>query len=735
MDFEKLNNPEQLSSLRVRMQEESENHSGKKIRVCCGTACSVMGSREIWQAFRDRLDNGKNKQDVEVVKTGCQGLCQKGPVMKVEPQGFFYQKAGVETVDEVVNKTLAAGMPVRRLLYRNSLIDMPAEKMEQIPFYEKQFRITLKKNGIIDPCNIYHYIAAGGYAPLEKALLSMTGEQVISEIRASGLRGRGGAGFPTGKKWDSVRQAQAPTKLIIANGDEGDPGAFMDRSIMEGDPQSLLEGMILCAYAVQARHGIIYVRHEYPLAVKNLRTAIKQAEGLGILGNNILGTGLAFSVDVREGAGAFVCGEETALIQSVMGSRGMPVPRPPFPAEKGLWNMPTVINNVETLSQVPHIILGGSENFSRIGTEKSKGTKVFALTGKVNNTGLIEVPMGITLREIIFDIGGGILNNRKFKAVQTGGPSGGCLSEDHLDLPIDYDSLIQAGSMMGSGGIVVMDEDNCIVDIAKFFLSFTQKESCGKCTPCRAGTFEMLEILENITSGRGRKGDIERLEHMANLIKESSLCGLGKTAPNPILSTIKYFREEYEEHIADKFCRAKVCKGIGVYRIEGSECFLCGLCKKVCAFDAVRETKDGFYIDKDYCTQCRACYTVCPVDAVKIGKEVLPWVIPEQCEGCSDCVDACIAHGLKMYKTEKEGIFLPWLTVPDACVSCGKCAAVCATGGVIMTTYVEDAKKRFLSKRPLGLRIDDEKGTADTSGRDTYVSEQSGAAEPERKKS
>jgi NAD-dependent dihydropyrimidine dehydrogenase PreA subunit len=371
--------------------------------------------------------------------------------------------------------------------------------------------------------------------------------------------------------------------------------------------------------------------------------------------------------------------------------------------------MPTIINNVETLSQIPYIIMNGADNYRRIGTEKSSGTKVFALTGKVINTGLIEVPMGITLREIIFDIGGGILNNREFKAVQTGGPSGGCLSEEHLDLPVDYDSLSEVGSMMGSGGMVVMDEDNCIVDVAKYFLSFTQKESCGKCPPCRIGTYQMLDILEKITSGNGEEGDIERLEEIGNLVKSGSLCGLGKTAPNPVLSTIKYFREEYEEHITDKFCRAKVCSGIGVYRIEGSECFLCGLCKKACALDAVKEIRNGFYIDQDHCTKCKACYLVCPINAVKIGKEVLPWVIPEQCEGCSDCVDACMVHGLKMFKTAKEGVFLPWLPEPDECVSCGKCASVCATGGIIMTTYIDEAKERFLNKRPKGLIIDDEK--------------------------
>lgn len=712
----KIKGLQDLKNLRSTLEKEFSSGNGKKVSVCCGTACSVMGAHKISQAFEDSLSRSPHGKGVELVRTGCQGLCQKGPVMKVEPDGYFYQKVSDEKVNEIIVKSLSAGVPVRRLLYRKSAVDEPIEKMDNISFYGKQKRITLKNNGVIDPCNIYHYIAAGGYVALEKALFTMTDRQVVEEVRKSGLRGRGGAGFPTGQKLAAGKEASGDIKLLIANGDEGDPGAFMDRSLMEGDPQSVLEGMLICAYASNARYGFVYVRHEYPLAVKNLKIAIKQAEELGFLGENILGTGFQFSIDIREGAGAFVCGEETALIKSIMGYRGMPSPRPPFPAIEGLWNVPTLINNVETLSQIPHIILNGADNFRSIGTESSSGTKVFALTGKVINTGLIEVPMGITLREIIFDIGGGILNDKKFKAVQTGGPSGGCLSEDHLDLPVDYDSLIQAGSMMGSGGIVVMDEDTCMVEMAKFFLSFTKKESCGKCPPCRIGTYHMLNMLEKITSGNGEEGDIERLEKIGMFIKEGSLCGLGKSAPNPVLSTIRYFREEYEEHITDKFCRAHVCSGIGVYRIEGAECFHCGLCKKVCAYSAVMETTEGFYIDKDHCTQCRACYLVCPINAVKIGKEVLPWVIPEQCEGCSDCVDACIVHGLKMYKTKKEGMFLPWLAEPNECVSCGKCAAVCATGGIIMTTYINEAIDRFLNKRPQGLIVNNEQDDPEPSG-------------------
>lgn len=695
----------ELGNLRSHLKSMSAETARNRVRVCCGTACSAMGSSQVVKAFEEKktVDN----LDMEIVKTGCQGLCQKGPVMKVEPHDYFYKSVGHGRVREIIDKNFSRGIPVRRLLYRESAGDDPIIKMDDIPFYRKQMRVTLRNNGLIDPCNIHHYIVQDGFAALEKMFDSMSPDKVVEEVKSSRLRGRGGAGFPSGMKWEVAKHAPGKIKLVIANGDEGDPGAFMDRSLMEGDPQSIIEGMIICAYAINARYGFIYVRHEYPLAVKNLTMAIRQAEELGVLGENILGTGCDFSISLREGAGAFVCGEETALIKSIEGSRGWPTPRPPYPAMDGLWHMPTAINNVETLAQIPHIILNGADHYRGIGTENSTGTKVFALTGKVVNTGLIEVPMGVTLKEIIYDIGGGLMDNKKFKAVQTGGPSGGCLSEEHLDLPVDYDSLAEVGSMMGSGGIVVMDEDNCMVEIAKFFLSFTQKESCGKCPPCRIGTHEMLKILEKITSGRGEEGDIERLEKMGNLVKFGSLCGLGQTAPNPVLSSIKYFREEYEEHIKDKYCRANVCTGIGVYRIESSECFLCGLCKKACAYNAIRETKEAFYIDKDNCTKCKACYTVCPVNAVKIGREILPWVIPEQCEGCSDCVDACIVHGLQMCKTEKEGIFLPWLSDPDQCVSCGKCAAVCATGGVVLTTHIKEAQERFLTKRPLGLIIDD----------------------------
>jgi len=466
-------------------------------------------------------------------------------------------------------------------------------------------------------------MSAGGYGAVEKMFSSMTPDQVIEEMRKANLRGRGGAGFPAGVKWAHSKKAPGTIKIVIANGDEGDPGAFMDRSIMEGDPHSLLEGMLICAYAINAHHGFIYVRHEYPLAIKTLHAAIKQAEEIGLLGENILGTGFDFTMHIREGAGAFVCGEATALVASIEGRRGFPHARPPRVSEPGggPWGYPSNLNNIETYACVPPIIEKGADWFLGIGTITSPGTKVFALTGKVNNTGLVEVPMGITLREIIFDIGGGIIGKKKFKAVQTGGPSGGCIPEKYLDLPVDFDSLPKVGSIMGSGGMVVMDEDNCMVDVAKFFLSFTQAESCGKCPTCRIGTYQMLQILEKITSGNGEKGDIERLEKMGRLVKAGSLCGLGQSAPNPVLTTIKYFREEYEEHIYHKYCGAKVCN-LGIFVIDQKECILCGLCKRACAFDAVKETRRSFFIDRDYCRKCKACYYVCPVNAVKVVKKM-----------------------------------------------------------------------------------------------------------------
>jgi len=617
----KLHTIEDLTNLRKLLTEETFRPEVPRIRLCSGTACTATGSPKVVTALEEEA--AKRGITLDVVKTGCQGLCQKGPVMKVEPQGIFYQKVKPGHAKSILAYTVIGGTPFRQSLYRDNILSEPIPEMMDVPFYKKQLRIALRNNGVIDPRNIYHYIAVGGYSALEKALGSMTPDQVLDEVDKANLRGRGGAGFPAGKKWKHTKSDKSKVKFVIANGDEGDPGAFMDRSVMEGDPHSLFEGMLLCAYAIGAEYGMIYVRHEYPLAVKNLTLAIKQAEDLGLLGKNILGSGLNFTLDIREGAGAFVCGESTALVASIEGERGFPRPRPPRLSQQGggVWGYPSNLNNIETYACVPPIIEKGADWFLSIGTKNSPGTKVFALTGKVVNTGLVEVPMGITLREIIYDIGGGIMNGKKFKALQTGGPSGGCIPEEHLDLPVDFDSLAKVGSMMGSGGMVAMDEDNCMVDVAKYFLSFCQSESCGKCPPCRIGTYQMLQILERITSGKGEPGDIERLEEIGRNIKDGALCGLGNSAPNPVLTTIKYFRKEYEEHIHDKYCSAKACSGLGVFRIEHDECFLCGLCKEACAFDAVRVTRDRFFIDQDYCTKCKACYTACPIGAVKVEKQ------------------------------------------------------------------------------------------------------------------
>jgi NADH-quinone oxidoreductase subunit F/NADP-reducing hydrogenase subunit HndC len=618
--MEKMKSVQELADYRERLKAVTFLPDTIRVRACCGTACTATGSKKVIDALE--ADAEKKGVKVEVVKTGCQGLCQKGPVMKVEPHGIFYQRMKPDQAQWVVSYTFQGGVPYRGGLWRQDILTEPVSQMLDVPFYQKQVRIALRNNGSIDPCNIDHYIAVGGYSAIGKALSSMTPDDVLSEVDRANLRGRGGAGFPAGRKWKHTKSAKSKINLVVANGDEGDPGAFMDRAIMEGDPHSLLEGMLLCAYAINAQYGLIYVRHEYPLAVKNLGIAIKQAEELGLLGKNILGTDFSFTVDIREGAGAFVCGESTALIASVEGERGFPRPRPPRLSEfgGGAWGYPTNLNNIETYACVPPIIENGAGWFRSIGTENSPGTKVFALTGKVKNTGLVEVPMGMTLREIIYDIGGGILGDKKFKAIQTGGPSGGCIPEEYLDMPVDFDSLAKVGSMMGSGGMVVIDEETCMVDVARYFLSFTQSESCGKCPPCRIGTYQMLEIMNRICAGKGEPEDLERLEKIGRQVVKGSLCGLGNSAPNPVLSTLKYFREEYEEHVHDKYCRAKVCRGLGMFTIDQEQCILCGMCKQACAYDAVKETSRSFFIDQDYCTQCKACYNVCPVEAVKIGK-------------------------------------------------------------------------------------------------------------------
>ncbi|MDD3395941.1 MAG: NADH-quinone oxidoreductase subunit NuoF [Acidaminococcaceae bacterium] len=596
-----------------------EKHIRTDVLVCGGTGCKSAGSAEVIEAFKREVAKKGLEDEVAVVQTGCHGFCEHGPLVIVYPEGTFYCQVTAADVPEIVETHLYKGRIVERLLYREPITHESVPKYSEIGFYKKQERRVLANCGAINPEDINEYIAVGGYEGLMKALTTMTREEVVEEVKKSGLRGRGGAGFPTGLKWGFCKASLGKKKYIICNADEGDPGAFMDRSVLEGDPHKILEGMAIGAYAIGADEGYIYVRAEYPLAIKRLKIAIAQAEKTGFLGENIFGTGFSFTLHIKEGAGAFVCGEETALMASIEGRRGMPRPRPPFPAVAGLWGKPTNINNVETWANVPLIIAKGSEWYTACGTPTSRGTKIFALTGKINNTGLAEVPMGITMREIIYDIGGGIVGGKKFKAVQIGGPSGGCLPESMLDLPVDYDSLIAAGAMMGSGGLVVMDEDTCMVDVAKFFLNFTQSESCGKCTPCREGTKRMLEILTRITEGQGREGDIELLEELAGNIKASALCGLGQTAPNPVLSTLKYFRNEYEAHIKEKRCPAGACAKLANYVITDA-CKGCGLCARNCPVGAISgKIKEKHVIDQEICIKCGACMTNCPFKAITKG--------------------------------------------------------------------------------------------------------------------
>ena len=588
--------------------------------LCCGgTGCTSSGSAQIIERFEQKIKEAGLDKEVKVVRTGCFGLCEAGPVVIVYPEGTFYSRVKVEDVDEIVSEHLLKGRHVQHLVYTDHAThEQNANKgLQDINFYKHQKRVALRNCGVIDPENIDEYLAFDGYKALEKALTSMTREQVIDEILKSGLRGRGGGGFPTGLKWKFTYNSQADQKYVACNADEGDPGAFMDRSVLEGDPHCVLEAMAIAGYAIGASEGYIYVRAEYPIAVKRLEIAIKQAHEYGLLGENIFGTGFNFDIKIRLGAGAFVCGEETALMRSIEGKRGEPTPRPPFPAVKGLFAKPTMLNNVETYANVAQIILNGADWFASMGTEKSKGTKVFALGGKINNTGLVEVPMGTPLRTIIYDIGGGIPNGKKFKAVQTGGPSGGCLPAELLDTPVDYDNLIAAGSMMGSGGMIVMDEDNCMVDIARFFLDFTVDESCGKCTPCRVGTRRMLEILERIVNGKGEEGDIERLEELANTIKSTALCGLGQTAPNPVLSTLKFFRSEYEAHIREKRCPAHHCRALLHYVINPDLCRGCTACTRVCPVEAISgELRKPHQIDTSKCLKCGACAEKCKFHAI-----------------------------------------------------------------------------------------------------------------------
>lgn len=589
------------------------------VLICAGTGCISSGSEKVGAALRKQLVEKGLDQEVKIVKTGCHGFCEMGPLVIIYPEGVFYVRVQETDVTDIVEEHLYKGRIVKRLLFKEQGASEGIQNYKDIDFYKKQMRIVLANCGHLDPEEINDYIAVGGYEALGKALTTMKAEEVIEEVKKSGLRGRGGGGFPSGIKWGFTRNAIGDKKYVICNADEGDPGAFMDRSVLEGDPHRVLEGMAICAYAIGADEGYIYVRAEYPLAIKRLRIAIKQAEELGLIGDNIFSTSFSFHIKIKEGAGAFVCGEETALMASIEGQRGTPRSRPPFPAISGLWGKPTNINNVETFANVPQIINNGADWYASIGTERSTGTKVFALTGRINHTGLAEVPMGITMREIIYDIGGGIQGGKKFKAVQIGGPSGGCLPEELLDMSVDYDSLLKVGAMMGSGGLVVMDETTCMVDISKFFLSFTQAESCGKCTPCREGTKRMLEILTRITEGQGREGDLELLEILAKNIKLTALCGLGQTAPNPVLSTLRYFRPEYESHIKEKRCPAGACQGLLQYTIS-ELCKGCGLCAKECPVQAIHGEKKTIHtVDQDQCIKCGACMMKCPFKAITKG--------------------------------------------------------------------------------------------------------------------
>ncbi len=592
----------------------------REILVCGGTGCMSSSSQKLIDNLNEEITKAGLSTKVNAHITGCFGFCEQGPIVKVFPDDVFYVQVTPEDAAELVQTHLVEGNRVHRLLYEDPDSHQKVNTQHEMSFYKKQKRIALRNCGLLNPELISEYIAHRGYEALGKCITELTQQEVIDEIKLSGLRGRGGGGFSTGLKWEFTKKPVSDIKYIVCNADEGDPGAFMDRSILEGDPHSIIEAMAIAGYSVGASKGFVYIRAEYPLAIKRLRHAIEEARSHGLLGDNIMGTDFSFDIDIKYGAGAFVCGEETALIHSIEGKRGEPTTKPPFPAESGLWDKPTCVNNVETLANIPAIILEGANWFNKIGSETSKGTKVFALAGKINNVGLVEVPMGITLREIIYEIGGGIKDGKEFKAVQTGGPSGGCITKDQLDVKIDYESLNAVGSMMGSGGMIVMDEDNCMVDIAKFYLEFTCEESCGKCTPCRIGNTRLHEMLTKISEGKGKMEDIESMRNLAQTIKDTSLCGLGQTAPNPVLSTLKYFEDEYIAHIVDKTCPAGSCQSLLKYVISEEKCIGCTKCAKVCPVSCISgKVKEVHVIDQDKCIKCGACYDACPVNAITKG--------------------------------------------------------------------------------------------------------------------
>ena len=613
----RLESPQALEEYRERLRALRKSDA-RRVRVCMGTGCTAKGAPRVLARFRQAAEDSGGGEVVETKCTGCHGFCERGPIVVVDPGNIFYQGVKEEDVADIWRETVLQGRPVERLLYKDDATGGLARTPEEIPFYRAQRRVVLALNGLVDPKSIDDYIAAGGYAGLAKALTTMKPDEIIEIVTRSGLRGRGGGGFPTGRKWRSCRDAHGEPKYVIANGDEGDPGAFMDRSLMEGTPHAVIEGMIIGGYAVGSSHGYIYVRNEYPMAVEHLSLAIRQARELGLLGEGILGTTHSFDIKINRGAGAFVCGESTALMASLEGRVGEPRAKYVHTVESGVWGKPSLLNNVETWANVPAIIVKGAEWFASMGTQGSKGTKIFSLVGKVKNSGLVEVPMGVTLRQMIFEIGGGIREGKRFKAVQTGGPSGGCIPEEFLDTPVDFDELTKLGSMMGSGGMIVMDEDTCMVGVAKYFLEFLRDESCGKCTPCREGIAQMLEVLTRISKGEGRDGDIAVLEELGALLKDAALCALGTSAPNPVLSTVKYFREEYEAHIREKRCPAKQCPGLFRYEIDPAACKACGVCRKKCPVQAISgERKKPHVIDQSKCTNCGTCFQVCAFSAVK----------------------------------------------------------------------------------------------------------------------